>query len=129
MSDGSKRPDNSGLPESPAGGTPTGNEPNTRGVPGHEGETAWDAQGSVLGRLKPALVVLMELEVWPNFLLHAERRNIPVIVANGRMSAQSYRNYRWARPVISPSTLGHRAAWRARCPSSTTIRHISSATV
>src|SRR6185312_6814845 len=36
----------------PAGGTPTGKEPNTRVVPGHEGETAWEAQGSILGRLK-----------------------------------------------------------------------------
>jgi ubiquinol-cytochrome c reductase iron-sulfur subunit len=36
----------------PAGGSPTGHEPNTRVVPGHEGETAWEAQGSILGRLK-----------------------------------------------------------------------------
>ena len=55
----------------------------------------------MLDRLKPALVVLMELEVWPNFLRHCERRGIPVIVANGRMSAQSFRNYRMARPVIA----------------------------
>jgi 3-deoxy-D-manno-octulosonic-acid transferase len=55
----------------------------------------------VLERLKPALVVLMELEVWPNFLRQCELRGIPVIVANGRMSDGSYRNYRWARPMVS----------------------------
>jgi 3-deoxy-D-manno-octulosonic-acid transferase len=54
----------------------------------------------VLDRLKPSLVVLMELEVWPNFLLQCQRRNIPVILANGRMSAHSYRNYHWIRPVV-----------------------------
>src|SRR5256885_3553517 len=40
----------------------------------------------VLDRLKPALVVLMELEVWPNFLRQCQRRGIPAIVAHGRMS-------------------------------------------
>jgi 3-deoxy-D-manno-octulosonic-acid transferase len=55
----------------------------------------------VLDRLKPALVVLMELEVWPNFLRQCELRAIPVIIANGRMSDSSFRNYRWARPFIS----------------------------
>jgi 3-deoxy-D-manno-octulosonic-acid transferase len=55
----------------------------------------------VLDRLKPALVVLMELEVWPNFLHQCRRRNIPVIIANGRMSNQSYRNYRKVKPVVA----------------------------
>jgi 3-deoxy-D-manno-octulosonic-acid transferase len=54
----------------------------------------------VLDRLQPALVVLMELEVWPNFLLHCRQRNIPVILANGRMSAHSYRNYQWIKPIV-----------------------------
>ena len=55
----------------------------------------------VLDRMQPALVVLMELEVWPNFLHHCELRNIPVIVANGRMSDGSYRHYRWIKPIIA----------------------------
>jgi 3-deoxy-D-manno-octulosonic-acid transferase len=55
----------------------------------------------VLDRLQPALVVLMELEVWPNFLRQCERRGIPVIVANGRMSDSSYRNYQWIKPVVA----------------------------
>ena len=55
----------------------------------------------VLDRLKPALVVLMELEVWPNFLHQCETRNIPVIVANGRMSDSSYRNYKWIKPIVA----------------------------
>ena len=39
-----------------------------------------------LSRVKPDLVVLMEGEVWPNFLANCNRRNIPVMVANGRIS-------------------------------------------
>lgn len=39
-----------------------------------------------LGRTRPDLVVLMEGEAWPNFLAECNRRNIPAIVINGRMS-------------------------------------------
>ena len=54
-----------------------------------------------LDRLKPTLVVLMELEMWPNFLGHCRRKGIAVVVANGRMSDGSYRNYSRVRPIIS----------------------------
>ncbi len=39
-----------------------------------------------LRRLRPDLVVLMEGEVWPNFLACARRRGVPVVLVNGRMS-------------------------------------------
>ena len=39
-----------------------------------------------LKRLRPDLVVLMEGEVWPNFLAACNRRGIPAAVVNGRMS-------------------------------------------
>jgi 3-deoxy-D-manno-octulosonic-acid transferase len=35
----------------------------------------------------------MELEIWPNFLLTASLRDVPVLLANGRMSAKSERDY------------------------------------
>jgi 3-deoxy-D-manno-octulosonic-acid transferase len=47
-----------------------------------------------LDRLKPTVVVLMELEVWPNFMLHCHRRAIPVLLVNGRLTAGSFKNYR-----------------------------------
>ncbi len=46
-----------------------------------------------LRRIRPDLVVLMELEIWPNFLLSASLRGVPVLLANGRMSAKSERDY------------------------------------
>jgi len=42
------------APEQPAGGTPGGSDPNTRTVPGHEGESGWQASGKVLDRLRNA---------------------------------------------------------------------------
>jgi 3-deoxy-D-manno-octulosonic-acid transferase len=48
-----------------------------------------------LGRLRPALVVLMEGEVWPNFLAACNARSIPVVVVNARISAdKGYPRYR-----------------------------------
>ncbi|MFW6153957.1 MAG: 3-deoxy-D-manno-octulosonic acid transferase [Planctomycetota bacterium] len=51
-------------------------------------------------RVDPALVVLMEGEMWPNFLACANRRGVPVVVVNGRMSEnKGYPRYRKVRPL------------------------------
>src|SRR5205814_3983894 len=54
----------------------------------------------VLNHLRPDLVILMELEAWPNFMLQCEKRRIPVVVVNGRMTEPSYRKYRLLGPII-----------------------------
>jgi len=46
-----------------------------------------------LDRVKPALLVLMELEVWPNMTAEALRRGIPVVVVNGRVTDRAARRY------------------------------------
>jgi 3-deoxy-D-manno-octulosonic-acid transferase len=43
--------------------------------------------------IKPCLVIVMETEIWPNFTREAAARNIPVILANGRISDRSYKRY------------------------------------
>jgi len=48
----------------------------------------------VLDCLKPSLVVLMELELWPNFIAQCWLRQIPVVLANGRITAPSFRNFK-----------------------------------
>ncbi|MCA8943454.1 MAG: 3-deoxy-D-manno-octulosonic acid transferase [Planctomycetes bacterium] len=50
--------------------------------------------GRALDRIRPSCVLLMELEIWPNFLWASARRGIPVAVINGRISERSYRGYR-----------------------------------
>ncbi|HZN62536.1 MAG TPA: glycosyltransferase N-terminal domain-containing protein, partial [Planctomycetota bacterium] len=44
--------------------------------------------------IRPDAVVLVELEVWPNFIRIAEKRGIPVAIVNGRISHRSHRRYR-----------------------------------
>ncbi|MDZ4689636.1 MAG: 3-deoxy-D-manno-octulosonic acid transferase [Planctomycetaceae bacterium] len=57
---------------------------------------------TALRTVRPELVVLVELELWPNFLLAADRLGIPVVLVNARLSAKSYRGYRWLKPVLRP---------------------------
>lgn len=52
-----------------------------------------------LDALRPGVVVLMELEVWPNFVLQCEKRNIPVMIANGRITEPSFRKYMQIKPI------------------------------
>jgi 3-deoxy-D-manno-octulosonic-acid transferase len=47
-----------------------------------------------LKAVNPAVVLIMETELWPNFLRECKARRIPVAVVNGRISRQSYRRYR-----------------------------------
>ena len=42
----------------------------------------------------PATVILIELEIWPNFLREANKLGIPVAVVNGRITKQSHKSYR-----------------------------------
>jgi 3-deoxy-D-manno-octulosonic-acid transferase len=53
-----------------------------------------------LERLHPAAVVIMETELWPNFLRECSRRRIPVFLANGRISDKSSRRYRLIRTFV-----------------------------
>ncbi len=54
----------------------------------------------VVDRIRPSMVLLMELELWPNFLLTTTLRDVPVLLANGRMSDKSARDYRILQNVI-----------------------------
>jgi len=53
-----------------------------------------------LGRVAPVAVVLVELEIWPNFLRAANRAGIPVAVVNGRITGRSFRSYRVFRNLL-----------------------------
>ncbi len=57
----------------------------------------WDFSWAVrraVRSINPSLVILAEGEIWPNFLVAARRRGVPVAVINGRLSPRSFRNYR-----------------------------------
>jgi 3-deoxy-D-manno-octulosonic-acid transferase len=50
--------------------------------------------------IRPAICLLMELEVWPNFVSTAKQLNIPVVVVNGRISDKSFPKYKRVRLLI-----------------------------
>ena len=52
----------------------------------------WSARRA-LKRINPTAVLIMETELWPNFLRECKARDIPVALINGRISRQSYRRY------------------------------------
>jgi 3-deoxy-D-manno-octulosonic-acid transferase len=62
-----------------------------------------------LAAARPDVVVLMELEVWPNFVSHCARQRIPVLLVNGRLTETSLGRYRWVRPLVAPT---FRRLWR-----------------
>lgn len=55
--------------------------------------------------LQPRVALIAEMELWPNLFVTLRRRNVPTVLANARLSAQSARRYAWApglmRAVLS----------------------------
>ncbi len=45
-------------------------------------------------RLRPALAIIAETELWPNLLHACAARGVPVVIANGRLSAGAFATYR-----------------------------------
>jgi 3-deoxy-D-manno-octulosonic-acid transferase len=58
-----------------------------------------DSTGAVrraLRAIRPASVIVMETEIWPNFLREAWEAGVPVVFANARISKRSFARYkRW----------------------------------
>ncbi|MBG7607644.1 MAG: hypothetical protein IZT59_06425 [Verrucomicrobia bacterium] len=57
---------------------------------------------SYLNRFEPSQVVLIEGEIWPNFLRIAQKRGIPVGLANARVSPHSARRFLKIAPLLRP---------------------------
>lgn len=53
-----------------------------------------------LDAVRPDVVGLVELEVWPNFVRACQARGVPVAVINGRLSAKSFAGYTKLKPVL-----------------------------
>ena len=51
------------------------------------------AAARFLDRVQPRLAVVMETELWPNHIHQCAKRNIPVALANARLSERSARGY------------------------------------
>lgn len=56
---------------------------------------------AAMRRIRPSLLVLAELELWPNLIGAAREQGARVAVINGRLSDKSFRGYRRARPLVA----------------------------
>ncbi|OEU82073.1 MAG: hypothetical protein BA865_01585 [Desulfobacterales bacterium S5133MH4] len=58
----------------------------------------------VVAKVDPAMVVLVESDIWPNFLAEMKKRGVPVMLANARLSKRSFTGYRrfsfFMRPLL-----------------------------
>jgi 3-deoxy-D-manno-octulosonic-acid transferase len=60
----------------------------------------WVVQ-QVISDVQPRLFLMVETEIWPNFLRELARQAIPAILVNGRISPRSFRGYRRLQPFMS----------------------------
>ncbi len=66
----------------------------------------YDTPGAVrrfLERYRPAVGVIMETEVWPNLMHAARRAQVPMVLANARLSAKSERKGRRLSVLLRPA--------------------------
>jgi 3-deoxy-D-manno-octulosonic-acid transferase len=59
------------------------------------------ATANAMRRVRPTMLVLAELELWPNLIRAAKRQGAKVAIINGRLSDNSFRGYRRLRPLVS----------------------------
>nr|WP_175474942.1 lipid IV(A) 3-deoxy-D-manno-octulosonic acid transferase [Pragia fontium] len=78
--------------------TPTGSERvlSAFGDDVHHVYLPYDLPGSVnrfLNQVQPKLVIIMETELWPNLIHQLNKRHVPLVIANARLSERSANGY------------------------------------
>ena len=58
------------------------------------------AVNRALAAIRPSLVVLVELELWPNFIFAVRQRGIPLALINGRIGEKSFKGYSRVKPLL-----------------------------
>jgi 3-deoxy-D-manno-octulosonic-acid transferase len=85
--------------------TVTGHDVARRSAPAADGlfyapfDFPWPVR-TALRRLDPALLVLVETEIWPNLIHEAQRHGTRVAIVNGRLSPRSFPRYRRLRVLL-----------------------------
>ena len=63
----------------------------------------WDFLAIVhraLEAIRPSLFLVFETELWPVLFHCLEKRGVPIVLLNGRLSPSAYRRYLWIRPFM-----------------------------
>ncbi len=58
------------------------------------------AMRNFLDHFQPRLALVMETEIWPNLFAELERRGVPLLIANARLSKRSLSGYRPIAPLV-----------------------------
>jgi 3-deoxy-D-manno-octulosonic-acid transferase len=62
----------------------------------------WPIMRRAFSVIRPARILLIEAEVWPNLAGEAHARQIPLVLVNARLSPRSERRYRRFRFFVAP---------------------------
>jgi len=50
---------------------------------------------------RPKIFIAVETEIWPNLFSQLERRKIPILIINGRISDRAFKRYRLIKPFLA----------------------------
>jgi 3-deoxy-D-manno-octulosonic-acid transferase len=63
---------------------------------------SWSVRSAV-ARIRPTVLALVELEIWPNWIAAAKQAGARVVVLNGRLTERSHRGYSRIRGLLGPT--------------------------
>ena len=75
---------------------------------------SWATRRAV-ARIRPTVLALVELELWPNLIRAAKRSGAKVAIINARLSSRSYRGYRSLRAPLAADPRPDRRRGRPEC--------------
>ena len=63
----------------------------------------WPVMRRAFSVIRPARIILVEAEIWPNLAAEAHARRIPLVLVNARLSPRSERRFRRFRIFVAPT--------------------------
>jgi len=63
----------------------------------------WPVMRCAFSVIRPARIVLVEAEIWPNLAAEAHARRIPLVLINARLSPRSERRFRRFQFLVAPT--------------------------
>jgi 3-deoxy-D-manno-octulosonic-acid transferase len=63
----------------------------------------WPVMRRAFSVIRPARIVLVEAEIWPNLAAEAHARRIPLVLVNARLSPRSERRFRRFQFLVAPT--------------------------
>jgi 3-deoxy-D-manno-octulosonic-acid transferase len=54
----------------------------------------------VIKKIRPKIFISIETEIWPNLFYRLKKRNVPIVIINGRISKEAFTRYKMIRPIV-----------------------------